>query len=45
MKITAVTAAALLMAAGAQGKSGTERQVTVYLDNSVVVPFVVRGAG
>jgi hypothetical protein len=42
MKIAVVTAAALLMAAGAQGKSGTERQATVYLRNSVVVPWVVR---
>jgi hypothetical protein len=43
MKITAVTAAALLMAAGAQGKSGTDRQVAVYLDNRIVVPFFVWG--
>ncbi len=42
MKIAAVTAAALLMAAGAQGKSGTERQVTVFMDNSDLVPFFVR---
>jgi len=42
MKITVVTAAALLAAAGAQGKSGTERQVTVYVDSGVVVPFFVR---
>jgi hypothetical protein len=41
MKITVVTAAALLMAAGAQGKSGNERRVTVYLPNGTVVPFVV----
>ena len=43
MTITVVTVAALLMAAGAQGKSGTERHVAVYLDNSIVVPFFVRG--
>jgi hypothetical protein len=43
MTIAVVTVAALLMAAGAQGKSGTERQVTVHLNNSIVVPFLVRG--
>jgi hypothetical protein len=42
MKIAAVTAAALLMAAGAQGKSGTGRQVTVFMDNGNLVPFFVR---
>jgi hypothetical protein len=42
MTITVVTAAALLIAAGAQGKSGTERQVTVYLRNGIIVPIVVR---
>jgi hypothetical protein len=42
MTITVVTAAALLMAAGAQGKSGTERQVTVYLNNSNIVPVFAR---
>jgi hypothetical protein len=43
MRNAVVGVAALLMAAGAQAKSGTERQVTVYLDNSMVVPFFVRG--
>jgi hypothetical protein len=43
MTIAAVAVVALLMAAGARGKSGTERQVAVYLDNSIVVPFLVRG--
>jgi hypothetical protein len=41
MKITVVTAAALLMAVGAQGKPGTERQVNVYLGNGAAVPFPV----
>jgi hypothetical protein len=43
MTIAVVAVAALLMAAGAQGKSRTERHVAVYLDNSIVVPFFVRG--
>lgn len=42
MKSAVVTAIAMLMAAGAQGKSATERHVTVYLRNGVVVPFVLR---
>ena len=42
MTITVVAVAALLIVAGAQGKSGTERHVTVYLDNSNVVPVFVR---
>jgi hypothetical protein len=38
-----VAVAALLMAAGAQDKSGTERHVAVYLENSILVPFAVKG--
>jgi hypothetical protein len=41
MTIAVVTAAALLMAAGAQGKPGTERHVAVYLRNGIAVPLVV----
>lgn len=43
MKFTVVTAAALLMAAQAQGKSGTARQLKVYSDNIIAVPIVVMG--
>jgi hypothetical protein len=42
MRIAVVTAAALLMAGGAKGEARTERQVTVYLRNGIVVPWVVR---
>jgi hypothetical protein len=42
MKLTVVALAALVVAVSAQGKSGTERQVTVYLNNSNVVPVFVR---
>jgi hypothetical protein len=42
MKIAVLTGAALLIATGAQGKSGTERQATVYLCNGNVIPFVVK---
>jgi hypothetical protein len=42
MKITVVAAAALLMAASAQAKSGNERRVTVYVRNTIVVPLVIR---
>lgn len=42
VKIAAVTAAVFFIAAGAHGQSGAERQVSVYLDNSVVVPIFVR---
>ena len=42
MDIKVAVAAALLMAAVAQGKSGAERQVTVYLPNDTIVPLVVR---
>jgi hypothetical protein len=42
MKITVVALAALAVAVSAQGKSGNERQVTVYLRNGAAVPFVVR---
>ena len=41
MKLTIVALAAFA-AVSAQGKSGTERQVTVYLRNGIAVPFVVR---
>jgi hypothetical protein len=42
MKITIAAAAALAMAATAQGKSEDKRQVAVYLSNSIIVPIVVR---
>ena len=42
MKRTVIALAALAVAVSAQGNSGNERQVTVYLRNSTAVPFVLR---
>jgi hypothetical protein len=42
MKRTVIALAALAVAVSAQGNSGNERQVTVYLRNGTAVPFVLR---
>jgi hypothetical protein len=43
MKVTVVTAAALVMVVSAQARSGNERHVRVYVCNGAIVPFAVRG--
>lgn len=42
MKITTMTAAALILAVGAQGQSGNNRQVTVYYCDTASVPSLVK---
>jgi len=42
MKITILTVAALMLAAGAQGKQESGRQVTVYLRDNATVPDPVK---
>lgn len=43
MRMTVVTAAVLALTAIGQAKSVSERQVTVYLSNSNIIPAVVSG--
>ena len=42
MKIAVLTAAVVILAVSAQGKSDSGREVTVYLDNSIAVPGIDR---
>jgi hypothetical protein len=41
MRITVLTSAALVMAASARGNYGSERHVTVCLNNTIAVPVIV----